>query len=76
MTQDQWKEWKESPATEYFLKYLKDSVKEESSIVAETIASGGTLDVEEQIRIATICETLNRIADIELEEIEEFYEET
>lgn len=72
---EQFDEWLEDPVTEIFLKYLKDSIKEESETVADIIASGGTLDEKEQIRKGTICVTLESISEITLEEILEFYKE-
>lgn len=57
-----------------FLKYLKDSIKEESEIIADIIISGGIIEEREQIRTIAVCATLERIADITLEEIEEFYD--
>lgn len=75
MNEEAFKEWLENPATEYFFKYLKDSIKEESELVAEAIANGGLISEEDQIRIATTCVTLQRISEIDLEEILEFYTE-
>jgi len=75
MNEEQWQEWLENPVTEIFLKYLSDSIKEESEIIANTIASGGLVDEKEQIRVASECVTLARISEITIEEITEFYAE-
>ena len=75
MDKEMYQEWLENPATEYFFKYLKDSAKEESEMVADVILEGGYLEKEEQIRISSICATLIRISDIEYDEIESFYNE-
>ena len=69
------KEWSESPVTEMFLKYLVDSAKEESQIIADSILSGSVVSESEQIRVASECITLMRISEITLEEIEDFYKE-
>ena len=66
-------EWAESPVTEYIRKYLKDSIKEESELMADSIISGGIVSENEQIRVSTLCETLDQIAEISLDEIEDFY---
>lgn len=66
-------EWLEDPTTEYFMKYLKDSIKEESELVTETIANNGVLSENEQIRIGMTCVTLDRISEIDFEEIDNFY---
>ena len=44
-------------------------------MLAETIVSGGIVTESEQIRVGTLCETLERIKDISAEEIEDFYKE-
>jgi len=72
MNQEAWNEWLESPVTEYFLKYLRDSAKEESELLAEMIIQGGIIGEMEQKRISATCATLISIADIELEEIDDF----
>ena len=66
-------EWKDNPITEVVQKYLIDSIQEESEIIADAIANGAIIDEREQIKVATICVTLRRIADITKEEIEGFY---
>jgi len=68
-----WAEWVESPVTEYFFKYLADSAKEESELLAEMILSGGIVGDIEQKRISTTCATLISISEIELQEIDDFY---
>lgn len=73
LTQDQWSEWKESPVTEIFLKYLKDSAKEEAELITSTVVEGGILTESEQVRSSSICVTLNRIAEIDLDEVIDFY---
>ena len=70
-----WEEWLEHPATEQFKKYLLDSAKEEAEITTNTIISGGILTESEQVRVNVLCETLESIADISLEEIQDFYKE-
>ena len=73
ITEEMFQDWLESPVTEYLHKYLKDSIKEESELVADAIVSGGIISENEQIRTGTLCETLERIKDISLDEIQEFY---
>jgi len=63
----------ESPVTEYFFKYLTDSAKEESELLAETILSGGIVGEMEQKRISTTCATLISISEIDLQEVDDFY---
>lgn len=74
MDKDDFKQWKEDPVTIYFLKYLKDLAKYESTFIAESIASGEVIPVEDQYRISTSCMTLNQISDLDQELIENFYE--
>jgi len=62
-------------STEIFIKYLIDSAKEESELLADRIVNGGIVEVDEQIRISTECLTLMRISDISIEEIDEFYQD-
>jgi len=73
MDKDDFKEWLEHPITEKFKKYLKDSAKEESSIVADAILNGDVIPQEDQIRISTLAMTLVQISEIGLDEIEGFY---
>jgi len=70
-----WEEWMEHPATEMLLKYLLDSAKEESDLVAESILNGSIISELDQCRVSTTCVTLQRIAEIDLAEIEDFYKE-
>lgn len=65
----------ESPVTEYVFKYLKDSADDEAEILREGILGGSIFTEAEQIRISVIYATLISISEIELEEIENFYEE-
>jgi len=66
-------DWIENPVTEYVIKYLNDSVKEASEIMADSIANGGTVTEHEMIKTSTMCITLKEIAEITYEEIEQFY---
>jgi len=75
MNSQQFQEWLENPATEIFLKYLKDSAKDEAQLVSDTILNGSVFDVNEQIKISTVCITLNEISEITFEEIDDFYQE-
>ena len=70
---EQFSEWLEDPATLIVLKYLKDSATSEVELLTEGIKGGAILSEGEQIRVSTIIATLERISEIELEEIEEFY---
>lgn len=72
---EKFSEWLEHPVTEIFIRYLKDSAKEEAELLTELILNGGTVNEKEQIRISTTCLMLNEISDITLEEINEYYEE-
>jgi len=67
------KDWLELPTTQYFFKYLEDSVKEESELVAETVCNGGHMTEEEMRVKATICLTMKQISEINFEEIDEYY---
>ena len=67
-------EWLEDPTTKYFIKYLKDSAKEESKIVADMIMGGDIVPLDDQLRISTLAITLIQIADVSFEEINGFYE--
>jgi len=73
MRHEIFKDWLELPTTQYFFKYLKDSIKEESEIVAELICNGGSMTEEEMKDKAMLCVTMKHIAEIEFEEIETFY---
>ena len=73
LTEEAFNQWKESPITEYVLKYFMDDVKDKSESMAEIISYGGTLDHDEQLVNATICATLREVAGISHETIEEFY---
>ena len=75
MLKEEFQEWLESPVADYFFKYLTDSAKEESDLLSGIIIGGGIVGEMEQKRIATTCATLISIADIEFEEIEDFYNE-
>lgn len=70
---EQFEDWLENPVTEVFMKYLKDSVKDESESVADLISGGGYISEMEQAKIGSVCVTLTSISEIELEEILEFY---
>ena len=70
-----WTEWLEDPTTEIFLKYLVDSSKEEAELISSAILNGSILTEIEQIRVSSECVTLNRIAEIDLQEIIDYYEE-
>lgn len=59
--------------TEYFFKYLRDSASEEAELIKESILHGSVISEVDQIRVATLCETLNRIAAIDFEEIDSYY---
>lgn len=75
ITKEGWEEWKESNEWLLFQKYLIDSAKEEIELLTDTISEGGIIEEKDQVKIATINLTLKRIAQISLEEIEEFYKE-
>jgi len=75
ISQNQFDEWLESPVTEIFRKYLKDSAKEEVDLVTNLIMGGGVVSDHEQIRVSTTSLILNQISEIDIEEINEFYEE-
>jgi len=76
MDKDEFADWLENPVTEYFVKYLIDSGKEESKMVADAILNGDIIPLDDQIRIATMSMMFTRIAEINLEEIEGFYSRT
>lgn len=73
MDKDRFAEWLENPVTEYFIKYLKDSAKEESGLVADAIMNGDVVPVDDQIRVATLGMTLIQISEIDFQEIDTFY---
>lgn len=75
MNSQQFQEWLENPVTEIFLKYLKDSAKDEAQLVSESILNGSVFDLNEQIKVSTLCITLTEISEITFEEIDDFYEE-
>jgi hypothetical protein len=72
LNQELFSEWLEDPVTEYFMKYLNDSIKHESGLIAESISGNSVISEAEQIRIGSMCVTLERISEIDFEEIEEF----
>lgn len=59
--------------TEILKKYLNDSVNEEAELLKDSIIGGATLTEAEQVKITTLIATLARIADIDFEEIVDFY---
>lgn len=73
--QQEWQEWLEHPVTEQFFKYLKDSVKDEADDLAERIRGGAILSESEQVSASTVYQTLDRIAEIDLQELTDFYNE-
>ncbi len=74
MLKAEFDEWLEDPTTKYFIKYLKDSAKEESKIVADMILGGDVVPIDDQLRISTLAMTLIQIAEVSFEEIDGFYE--
>jgi len=66
-------EWLGNPVTEFVIKYLNDSVKEASELMADDIANGGIVSETDMIKASTMCITLKEIAEITFEEIEDFY---
>lgn len=56
-------------------KYLNDSAKEEAELLKESILGGAVLSEVEQVRITTLIATLMQAANIDIEEIEDFYAE-
>ncbi len=74
MLKAEFDEWLEDPTTKYFIKYLKDSAKEESKIVADMILGGDIVPIDDQLRISTLAMTLIQIAEVSFEEIDGFYE--
>lgn len=73
MDEASFKEWLEEPATEYFMKYLKDSIDHEADMLKDQIISGGIATEREQAYVSAICATLEKIVGIDLEEIDDFY---
>jgi len=74
MLKAEFDEWLEDPTTKYFIRYLKDSAKEESKIVADMILGGDIVPLDDQLRISTLAITLIQIAEVSFEEIEGFYQ--
>lgn len=72
---EQFEDWLENPTTEIFLKYLKDSADGEVNILKDGIIGGSILSDTEQMRVATIHQTLMDISEIDAGEINDFYEE-
>jgi hypothetical protein len=68
------KDWLDDPVTQYFIKYLKDSAKFESTILADMIVGGDIVPLDDQLRISTLAITLNQISEITFEEIDSFYQ--
>lgn len=74
MEQIDFKDWLDDPVTHEFIKYLKDSAKFESTILAEMIVGGDIVPLDDQLRISTLAITLNQISEITFEEIDSFYQ--
>jgi hypothetical protein len=74
MDKDSFTQWLEDPVTRYFIKYLKDSAKAETTFIAEAIMSGEVIPLDDQIRVSTLNMTLVQISEIGFSEIQEFYE--
>jgi len=73
MDKDSFAEWLENPVTEYFIKYLKNSAKEEATFIADAILNGDIVPLDDQIRVSTLSMTLTQISEISFQEIESFY---
>lgn len=73
MDKDSFAQWLDSPATEVFLKYLKDMAKEEATYIADAILNGDIVPLDDQIRVSTLSMTLIQISEISFQEIESFY---
>lgn len=73
INQEQFEDWLESPVTQQVRKYLLDSALQEKDLVVDAITDGAIIDEKEQGRISTMIYTLNRIAELDFEEIEDFY---
>jgi len=74
MLKAEFDEWLEDPTTKYVFKYLNDSAKEESKIVADMILGGDIVPLDDQLRISTLAMTLTQIAQVSFEEVDGFYE--
>lgn len=72
---EEFSEWRESHLTQVFLKYLKDSAKDEAEVLTSRIMSGEIISDLEQIRHNVTAATLEGISEIDLAEIEEFYQD-
>lgn len=72
---EDFEDWLDNPVTQYFKKYLLDSAKEEEALASASIVTGAILSEREQVRISTTFSVLEGIGEINLEEIQEFYEE-
>ncbi len=71
--EEAFKDWIGNPVTEFVIKYLNDSIKEASEMMADEIANGSIINEKDMIRTATMCITLKRIAELDYTEIEDFY---
>lgn len=73
MRKEDFDEWREGEITQQVMKYWKDSAEDEAEYLKQQLLGGGLLTEAEQIKISTIYATLERIAEIEFEDIELFY---
>lgn len=75
MTKNDFDEWLENPVTEYVFQYLKDSISNDTLLLANDIAYGSIVEEVKQVVVATRFEKIKAIIEIQLEEIETFYRE-
>lgn len=75
MSKEAFVDWMGLAETEAFFNYLKDSIKEESGLVANRICNGGMITEQEIIVQSTTCVALLRISEIDYEEIDDFYKQ-
>jgi hypothetical protein len=77
LTKDQFKEWRESEATEVFLKYAADLANREGELVKESFRCGGlhTVDMNYISQQSGKAIAWEELSDINFEEIEQYYED-
>lgn len=72
---EDWKEWKDSRVTQAVLKYLSDFVSQVGEAHKERFLQGHVIPEIEQIRESAKCIAYMDVADIELDQVLNFYKE-
>jgi len=73
MKKEDFDEWLENPITEEVFQYWRDSAIGEAEHLRDQLIDGVLLTYIEQAKIATVHATLERITEIDFEDVDTFY---